>query len=92
MLRKQPLGLEIMKAMNFDRSCLRQKNEEIVIEMERQRRKNNIVIHGIQENSEDTVDRKKQTDEEFVTSLFQILGVSSQPKTLARLGKATETN
>ena len=68
------------------------KNEEIVIEQERQRRENNIVIHGVQENNELTEDCKKQSDQEFVNSLFQILGVSTKPKTTMRLGKTAETN
>lgn len=68
------------------------KNEEIVIEQERQRRERNIVIHGVQENNGLTEDRKKESDQEFVNSLFQILGVSTKPKTTTRLGKTTEAN
>ena len=63
------------------------KNDELVQEQERQRRNNNIIIHGMSEELKDTTVPLKSQDDYFITSLMEILGVDKVPTSIVRLGK-----
>ena len=56
------------------------KNTEKVQETERQRRENNIVIHGAKPNT-------GESDEQFVGNFLKTIGVSTNPSSIARLGQ-----
>jgi len=56
------------------------KNTEKVQETERQRRENNIVIHGAKPNT-------GESDEQFVCNFLKTIGVSTNPSSIARLGQ-----
>lgn len=62
------------------------KNSEIIIENERQKRENNLTIHGVKKQSGSEKGNKKQ-DDIYITALFTILGVNTNPKSITRLGK-----
>ena len=51
------------------------------------KRENNIVIHGVVENSSNNKNKNKEADEEFVSSLIGILGSNVTPQSIIRLGK-----
>ena len=65
-------------------------NLDKIIETERTKRENNIVIHGVLENSDNETESKK-ADEEFVNSLISILGSNVAPQSITRLGKLDGT-
>ena len=56
------------------------KNTEKVQETERQRRENNVVIHGAKLNT-------GESDEQFVGNFLKTIGVSTNPSSIARLGQ-----
>ena len=56
------------------------KNTEKVQETERQRRENNIVIHGAIPNT-------GESDDQFVSNFLTTIGVSTKPTSVARLGQ-----
>ena len=62
-------------------------NLDKIIETERTKRENNIVIHGVlEENGGNEIENKK-VDDEFVSSLITILGSNVTPQSVTRLGK-----
>ena len=63
------------------------KNQEMVLEQEREKRSANLIIYGISETSEGD---PKENDQNFVASLLDKIGVAQRPKQLFRLGKQTE--
>ena len=63
------------------------KNQEMVLEQERNKRSANLIIYGISETSEGD---PKENDQNFVASLLDKIGVAQRPKQLFRLGKQTE--
>ena len=62
------------------------KNAEIILENERQKRENNIIIHGVKENIDSSDENKKGMDDTYITALLLILGVNVKPKSITRLG------
>ena len=63
------------------------KNDELVQEQERQRRGNNIIVHGMSEELNDANVPLKSQDDYFITSLMEILEVDKVPTSIVRLGK-----
>ena len=63
------------------------KNEELVSESDKQRRENNIIIHGVKERSKNSEKQMKELDDTYVDSLFEILGLTIRPTSTTRLGK-----
>ena len=72
---------------NAFQSFIEAKNVEMVVEHERHRRENNIIIHGISENGVDSDEQRRALDESYISELFQILGVNVKPSYITRLGK-----
>ena len=64
------------------------KNQEMVLEQEREKRSANLIIYGISETT--TEGNSKENDQNFVASLLDKIGVAQRPKQLFRLGKQTE--
>ena len=61
-------------------------NLDKIIETERIKRENNIVIHSVLESNGDEKENN-DFDEEFVNSLLNVLGSNVNPQTITRLGK-----
>ena len=72
---------------NAFQSFIEAKNVEMVVEHERHRRENNIIIHGISENGDDSDEQRRALDKSYISELFQILGVNMKPSYITRLGK-----
>ena len=68
-------------------SVIETKNAEMVIEYERQRRENNIIVHGVNEDRQNSDEQRRNSDNTYVSELFQILGVNVKPSSITRLGK-----
>ena len=68
-------------------SVIETKNAEMVIEYQRQRRENNIIVHGVSEDGQNSDEQRKIMDETYISELFQILGVNVKPSSITRLGK-----
>ena len=60
------------------------KNDELVQASERERRSTNFIIYGMKEETD------KTSDQLFVHSFLDILGITSRPKLIIRLGKKDE--
>ena len=60
------------------------KNDELLQQRERKLRSCNIIIHGVEEEKENST----ETDEQFVTEFLSALGVNQEPKSTVRLGRA----
>ena len=58
-------------------------NQEKVNEVEKEKRAANLIIYGVQEPSTET---QKESDEAFVSSLLETIGVTQRPKHILRLG------
>ena len=69
------------KQGNAIQSFIEAKNVEMVVEHDRQRRENNIIIHGVTDNNNST------EDDTYVDSFLAILGASVKPTSVNRLGK-----
>ena len=69
---------------------LEAKNAEIVNDNERNKRANNIIIHGVTEQLDYNEEDKKKFDENYVATLLSILGVTVTPKSFTRLGKNSD--
>ena len=69
------------KQGNAMQSFIEAKNVEMVVEHDRQRRENNIIIHGVTDNNVPT------EDDTFVYSFLEILGANVKPTSIHRLGK-----
>ena len=87
---KAASGVQKQEGNELRSFMLEAKNAEIVIANERQRRENNIVIHGVKENAELPEEQRKQMDDTFITALLLILGVNAKPKSTTRLGKIVD--
>ena len=61
------------------------KNAELIEKQEKDKRANNIIIHGISEARTDGVALHKH-DEDFIKSFLDAIEVEVQPKQIARLG------
>ena len=71
------------------REILRQTHEEKLEQREKEQRAKNFIIHGLAETG-DTGDRLKENDETMINSILALIGISSQPKKITRLGKKME--
>ena len=69
------------KRGNAFQSFIEAKNVEMVVEHDRQRRENNIIIHGVTDNNDST------EDDTYVDSFLAILGANVKPASTNRLGK-----
>ena len=78
---------DVVTQGNAFQSFIEAKNVEMVVEHERHRRENNIIIHGISENGNDSDEQRRASDESYILELFQILGVNLKPSNITRLGK-----
>ena len=65
------------------------RNDEKIEESEKQRRANNIIIHGAEEIG-DTPDEIKEGDAGYIKEIFAKIGVEAAPVTIARLGASKE--
>ena len=68
-----------------------QKNEEKVEDAEREKRRQNFIIHGLEEEGE-TLEDIKKNDEELISQFFIKVGINKCPVSITRLGKANEKN
>ena len=75
-----------LEVNNFATVIKTTKNNDLIQESERERRSANIIIYGISEVS-DNQNTAKEYDETFVHSLLGIIGITSRPKQIIRLGK-----
>ena len=65
------------------------RNDEKIEEREKQRRANNIIIHGADEIG-DTPDEIKKADDGYIKEIFAKIGVEVMPSNISRLGAAKE--
>ena len=74
-------AIDTGKQGNAFQSFIEAKNVEMVVEHDRQRRENNIIIHGVTDNNDST------EDDTYVDSFLAILGANVKPTSINRLGK-----
>ena len=65
------------------------RNDEKIEESEKQRRANNLIIHGAEEIGE-TPDDIKNGDAGYIKEIFTKIGVEATPVAIARLGEAND--
>ena len=66
------------------------KNTDRIIESERNKREKNVIIHGVLEVAESQ--NNIVYDQDYVKSLFRILGLTIEPSSISRLGMTTGNN
>ena len=66
------------------------RNDEKIEESEKQRRSNNLIIHGAEEIG-DTQDDIKKGDAGYIKEIFAKIGVEATPVSIARLGEPKDT-
>ena len=65
------------------------KNDDLIEKKERERRSANLIIYGIDEVSDDQ-NNVNEHDKKFVHSFLDIIGITTFPKQIVRLGKPNE--
>ena len=75
--------------MDFRQIMQEARNEEKVEEREKEKRRKNFIIHGLEENGEAN-DVMKINDTQVINCLLERIGVRTQPESFTRLGKPTE--
>ena len=65
------------------------RNEQLVRERERKRRATNVIIHGVNESTEED---KHTNDKEYVKELLENVGLNVDPESIVRLGKNIDPN
>ena len=71
---------------NFKQVITDERNNQLIQEKERKRRATNIIIHGVDENS----DKNADSDKNYVKGFLETLGVDTHVESVARLGKTDE--
>ena len=66
------------------------RNDEKIEESEKQRRVNNLIVHGAEEIG-DTPDDIKKGDAGYIKEIFAKIGVKVAPVSITRLGEPKET-
>ena len=66
------------------------RNDEKIEESEKERRSNNLIIHGAEEIGQ-SPDEIKSEDINYVSELFKKIGVTSKPTLIVRLGKPNDS-
>ena len=74
---------------NIKELMVEERNEQLVQERERKLRAANIIIHGVNEAPDSQA--TELDDQEYVTALFQRIGVYTEPENVTRLGKSEES-
>ena len=64
------------------------KNDELIEEREKQKRSNNFIIHGLEENGTD-VDAVNNNDAKLINLFFGTINIEARPTKFYRLGKIT---
>ena len=67
---------------NFKQVISDERNNQLIQEKERKRRSTNIIIHGVEEKTENV----SESDEKYIKDLMYHLGVSIKPESITRLG------
>ena len=62
----------------------------MIQEEEREKRAANLIIYGINEESDEQRDLKEH-DNNFINSFLDVIGISLRPNQIIRLGKVSET-
>ena len=75
---------------NFESIIRSTKNNELIQEKEREKRAANLLIYGINEESDEQRDLKEH-DNNFINSFLDVIGISLRPNQIIRLGKVSET-
>ena len=65
------------------------KNNELIQEKEQEKRAANLIIYGINEESEQR--DLKEHDNNFINSFLDVIGISLRPNQIIRLGEVSET-
>ena len=64
-------------------------NEERVEEIEKEKRCNNFIIHGLAKKGEDNA-VIKENDTKIIARFLEQIGIESEPESFTRLGKVNE--
>ena len=73
---------------NFKSILEQAKNDELIEEREKQKRSNNFIIHGLEENGTD-VDAVNNNDAKLINLFFGTINIEARPTKFYRLGKIT---
>ena len=76
------------KSMNFHQIMQETKNEELIVERQRDARAKNIIIPGLYETP--NLAEEKEEDEKVIKELLQTLEIESTPESTTRLGICDE--
>ena len=75
---------------NFESIIRSTKNKELIQEKVWGKRAANLIIYGINEESDEQRDLKEH-DNNFINSFLDVIGISLRPNKIIRLGKVSET-
>ena len=78
-----------LEVNNFAAVIKTTKNDDLIEKKERERRSANLIIYGIDEVSDDQ-NNVNEHDKKFVHSFLDIIGITTFPKQIVRLGKPNE--
>ena len=78
-----------LEVNNFAAVIKTTKNDDVIEKKERERRSANLIIYGIDEVSDDQ-NNVNEHDKKFVHSFLDIIGITTFPKQIVRLGKPNE--
>ena len=81
----------VKEPVDLRKIILDQKNEEKVEDAEREKRRKNFIIHGLEEKGE-TLEDIKKNDEELISQFLIKVGINKNPVSITRLGKPNEKN
>jgi hypothetical protein len=83
-----------VEVSNLESIIKETKNDDLVQERERELRSANLIIYGVDEAPEapDNQTNPQVHDEKFISSFLEVIGVTSRPKQIMRLGKRNDNS
>ena len=79
----------VVESVDLRKIMIDQKNDEKVEYAEREKRRKNFIIHGLEEKGE-TMDDIKKNDDELISQFMTKIGNTENPVSITRLGKTND--